>query len=300
MTAMGKLCEKRKGLEIEVVAKNLEDYLSFSIKVTTASLKRGKNGVPKCEFFRIRFIDTCQFLQNSLEDLVKNLGKDKCDAMKAHFNDNDIEMLARKQVYPYDYMSTWEKFQETRLPPITDFFNILTQSSISEEDYDHAVKVWRRFGLTNLGDYHDLYLKTDVLLLADVFENFRTFAMEMYGLDPVHYITLPSYGMDAMLRMTGACLELLTDPDMYGFFEEGIRGGISLISHRYARANNKYLDDYDPSKRSSYISYLDVNNLYGNAMTEMLPYSGFQWMAKEELDTLDVNAIGGDRLRAQG
>jgi hypothetical protein len=141
-----------------------------------------------------------------------------------------------------------------------------------------------------MGEYHDLYLKTDVLLLADVFEEFRRFAQDTYLLDPCHYLTLPSYAWDACLRYTGAKLELLQDPNMYTFFENGIRGGVSMISHRFARANNKYLPDYDPNAPSSYIIYLDANNLYGKAMIEALPMKDFQWT-----DAVDWLAQGDDQ-----
>ena len=203
MKALSKRCVGRPGFEIDVIAKNLEDYLSFSIKVTVQNPKRKSDGTLVREYYRIRFIDSFQFLSSSLEKLVSALDKGDFAALRKHFTDEDITHLTRKQVYPYDYMSCWEKFEETKLPQKKDFYNILTKSHISTEDYEHAVAIWNKFNLKNLGEYHDLYLKTDVLLLADVFERFRTFGLKTYSLDPAHYITLPSYAQDAMLKMTG-------------------------------------------------------------------------------------------------
>ena len=145
-------------------------------------------------------------------------------------------------------------------------------------DYAHAQKVWETFGIENMGQYHDLYLKSDVLLLADIFENFREQYLHTYGLDPAHYVSLPSSSWDAMLKMTGVRLDLLSDVDMLNFIEKGMRGGISTITHRYALANNKYMKNYDPEKESSYIPYLDANNLYGWAMSQKLPTGDFRWI----------------------
>ena len=129
-----------------------------------------------------------------------------------------------------------------------------------------------------MGEYHDLYLKTDILLLVDVFENFRKTCLTYYKLDPLHYLTSPGLAWDAMLKMTKINLELITDIDMQLFIEKGLRGGISYIAHRHAEANNKYMKNYDPSKVSCYIPYLDANNLYGWAMSQPLPYRNFRWV----------------------
>ena len=149
-------------------------------------------------------------------------------------------------------------------------------TNISDEDYDHAERgVPRNFGMRNMGEYHDLYLKTVVLQLADVFEDFWRFAMEKYGLDPCHYLTLPSLAWDAALKYTDVRLDLLMDIDQYLFCEAGIRGGISQITHRYAKANNPYIPTYDPSGKRYYIMYWDANNLYGQAMSQPMPVSDF-------------------------
>ena len=128
-----------------------------------------------------------------------------------------------------------------------------------------------------MGEYHDLYLKSDILLITDVFENFRKTCLTHYRLDPCHYVSSPGLAWDAMLQMTKINLDLITDTDMQLFIEKGIRGGISYIAHRYAEANNKYMENYNPKIESSYIMYLDANNLYDWAMSKPLPYSNFRW-----------------------
>ena len=149
---------------------------------------------------------------------------------------------------------------------------------ISDEDYQHALNVWNTFNCQTLQDYHYLYLKTDVLLLADVFENFRITCLKYYKLDPCHYYTAPGLAWEACFKETKQELQLLTDYDMLMMFEKGIRGGISHISKRYAEANNKYMKDFDKTKPSTFIQYLDANNLYGWAMTQKLPTRGFKWI----------------------
>ena len=143
--------------------------------------------------------------------------------------------------------------------------------------------------MKNMGDYHNHYLKKDVLLLADVFEKFIDTCLKFYGLDPCHYFSSPGLSWDAMLKMTGVKLEKISDIDKYLFIEKGLRGGISYIAKRYAKANNKYMNDYDPKKQSTFISYLDMNNLYGWAMSEYLPCGRIKWL--KNIDKFDVMSI---------
>ena len=142
----------------------------------------------------------------------------------------------------------------------------------------HGQKVWEAFEIKNLGEYHDLYVQCDTLLLADVFENFREKCIEIYELDPAYFVSAPGLAWQACLKTTGVRLELLTNYHMFMMVEEGIRGGICQAIYRYARANNKHMNNYDKRKITSYLTYLDVNNLYGWAMSQKLPVGGFKWV----------------------
>ena len=246
----------------------------------------------------LRFIDSLAFMNCSLENLVKNLkasGMENFQNLRKEFpHVESQELLTRKGVYPYDYMDGTDRFTETQLPEKDKFYSQLADEHITDSDYLHAQKVWTHWNMNTMGEYHDLYLRTDVLLLADIFENFRGTCLKNYSLDPCHYLTAPGLSWDACLRKSGITLELLSDPDMHLMIEKGIRGGISTITHRHAKANNKYLHDYDPAKESSYIVYLDANNLYGWAMSQYLPTGEFRWLAKEEAAGLDVTSIPDD------
>ena len=184
-------------------------------------------------------------------------------------------MLLRKGVHPYEYMDSWEKFKEKSLPSKKDLYSNLNMENIEDIDYRHGNNVFKRFKLKNLGEYHDLYIQSDTLLLTDVFENFRNMWLKVYELDPAHFLSLPGLAWQACLKKTSIELELLTDYDMLLMVEEGIRAGICHSIHRHAKASNKYMKNYDESKESSYIQYLGANNLYGWAMSQKLPVNDF-------------------------
>ncbi|XP_068685106.1 uncharacterized protein [Montipora foliosa] len=196
--------------------------------------------------------------------------------------------MSQKGVYPYDFMDSFDKFNE-KLPPKEEFYSILNDEDITDDQYKHAQNVWNTFDLKNMGEYHDLYLKSDILLLADVFENFRKTCLQYYKLDPCHYFTSPGLSWDAMLKMTDIKLELMTDIDMFQFIEKGMRGGISYIANRYGKANNKYMKTYDEKAPSKYIMYLDANNLYGWAMSQYLPTGGFRWMTEKQINNINLS-----------
>ena len=175
-------------------------------------------------------------------------------------------------------MDNWNKFSEDKLPKKDKFHSKLNMSDVSDKDYDHARKVWKEFEIKNMGEYHDLYLLTDTLLLANVFESFRSVCMDNYGLDPAHFYTAPGLAWKACLKKTGIVLELLQDNDMLLMFEQGIRGGITQAVHKHASANNPYMEEYDKDKETNYLQYLDANNLYGWAMSQPLPTGDFRWI----------------------
>ena len=224
-------------------------------------------------------------MSTSLSKLVDNLPKTAFQNMEKYYTREKLDLIKRKGVYPYEYMDSIERFKETSLPPKESFYSSLNNEHISDEDYEHTKKVWNAFGMESLKDYHELYNKTDTLLLADVFENFRNICMSNYGLDPAHYYTSPGLAWDACLKITKIKLELLSDVDMLLMIEKGIRGGVSMVSKRFTKANNKYMGvKFDREKISRFIQYLDANNLYGLAMLMKLPTHGFKWMNKRELN----------------
>ena len=200
-------------------------------------------------------------------------------------------MLLRKGVYPYEYMDSWKKFDETPLPPKKDFYSNLNLEDISNEDYAHAQKVFEVFKIKNLGEYHDLYVQSDTLLLADVYENFGNMCLEKYQLDPVYFVSVPGLAWQTCFKKTGVTLELLTDIDMLLMIEKETRGGICQATYRYAKANNKYMKNYNKNIESSYVQYLDANNLYGWVMSQKFPVNGFKWVKQEELSKFNEDVI---------
>ena len=236
-------------------------------------------------------------MASSLDSLVGNLAKsglEKLKETKKEFGDK-FELLSRKEIYPYENMSGIEKFKENMLPPKEKLYSKLNDCGVSDDDYEYAQIVWKELGVKNMGEYRDLYLKSDVLLLADVFEEFRNVCMENYSLDPAWYYTSPGLSWDALLKLSKIILELLSDVDMLLMFEKGIRGRIAMIPNRYGKSNNKYMGEkYDPNKSTKFIVYLDANNLYGWAMMKPLPIGGFKWMTEDEKHPLHIG--GGFRI----
>ncbi|GBL73886.1 hypothetical protein AVEN_230832-1 [Araneus ventricosus] len=189
----------------------------------------------------------------------------------------------RKWCFPYDYVTNIGILDETCLPPKESFCNRPNEDQISQDEYEHAKKVWNAFNLRTLGDYSDLYFKTDVLLLSDIFRNVY---IKTYNLDPAWYYTAPGLSWDAMLKFTQVRIEFLNDYDMYLFVGKGIRGGVSQCSNRYAKANNKYVQDYDKTKHQNYLLCMDANNVYGWAMSQPLPLKNFKM-----IDSIDIAKI---------
>ena len=265
--------------KINVIPHNMEKYMAFML---------GNN---------LAFIDSLQFMNQSLANLVKNLPEEAFHYTKQVFKDDKFKLMKQKGVYPYDYMNSFEKFNETKLPSQNDFFSQMNNQHITDEEYNHAQTVWDTFELKTMGEYHDLYLQSDVLLLADVFENFRKTCLEYYRLDPCHYFTSPGLSWDAMLKMTEVNLELITDVDMYQFVEKGMRGGISYIANRYGKANNKYMQNWNSNEASKYLMYLDANNLYGWAMSQYLPTGNFKWLTEKQINQINWSNINAEKKK---
>ena len=268
--------------KIDCIPCNEEKYISFTKEIIVDKFINEEKKEVEVKR-KIRFIDSFKFMATSLDSLVKNLPKESFKNLKEFYEGKQLDLIKRKGFFPYDWFDNFGKLSSTSLPPKEAFHSILNDSEISEEDYIHAQNVWKTFNMKTMRDYHDLYLKSDVLLLSDVFENFRDVCLDNYRLDPIFYYTAPGLAWDACLKITKVELELLHDYEMLMMVEKGIRGGVSMISTRYGKANNPYMKDYDPDQPNKFISYLDANNLYGWAMCKPLPTKGFRWMNKEEL-----------------
>ena len=251
-----------------VIAKNTEDYISFSIKVEVDKYV-DKEGNERTKEMELRFIDSIKFMSSSLDSLVNNLARGGHEFWGfENYNCCQRELLIRKGIYPYEYMDSWDKFKEASLPRIEKFYSNLHMSGVSDRDYEHACRVWRKFGIRNMGEYHDLYLRTDVVLLANVFESFRRVCLENYGLNPSHFYTAPGLAWKACLKKTGVRLELLLDPDMLLMFERGIRGGITQSVHRWAAANNPYMgSEYDKvNQLNTYNTWMPTISMDGQCL----------------------------------
>ena len=272
-----KLSNKKK---IDVIAQNSEKFInigfdSLSVKDSfsfiTASLDK--------------LVSMTKYDNTDEKDRRKWVLRDNWQSNFRYSSKNDIiktekclDLLTEKGVYPYDYMNSFDKFNDEHLPSKEQFYSRLTEEDITNDDYNKAKQIWKHFDIKNMGEYHDLYLKTDVLLLTDAFENFRDMCLSYYGLDPVYYYTLPNFAFDAMLKLTGIEIDLVYDQEMYEMIEAGLRGGMTQTTCKKVEANNKYMgSDYEKNKASSYINYLDANNLYGLSMIQKLPYRSLKW-----------------------
>nr|WP_253308703.1 DNA polymerase [Rickettsia endosymbiont of Ceutorhynchus assimilis] len=272
------IANRMKG-SIDLLPITKEKYISFTKHIDEYPVQ-------------FRFIDSFRFMSSSLDKLASYLPEyPNLRYQFAELDEDKIGLLTRKGVMPYDYIDSFDRFEEACLPPIEAFYNTLNDTPCPRKLYQRAKQVWSNFNCQDLGEYVDLYMKTDILLLADVFEQFRSSCLKTYELDPAHYYTLPGFTWDAMLKYTGREIELITDQDMFLFVERGIRGGLSQVcSKRQAQANNKYMPNYDSDKKESYLMYFDINNQYGWAMSQHLPYGGFEWT-----DTnIDVTSIIDD------
>ena len=275
---------------IDCIPNNEERYISFSKTIKTGEYLNKKRET-KNKYFKIIFKDSMKFMLSSMEALVGNLPNDGFKNLEKHFTPEKVKLLKQKGFFPYDYMDKLEKLKDNKPPPQKAFYSKLSGKGINKSCYGHVLNVWKTWNMKTLKDYLKLYNISDVLLLADVFENFRDLCLKNYGLDPVHYYTAPGLAWEAMLKMTNINLELLSNVDMLLMIEKGIRGGISMISNRYGKANNKYMKDFFKTELSKHLIYVDANNLYGGGMSEKLPTHGFKWLSNKEIKNLYNNQI---------
>lgn len=290
---------------VPVVFHNLKGYDSHII-ITSLSKRNVQKDIycipqPGEKFLSLsfngyQFIDSNAFLQSSLDKLSQLLSKNGDDLSKLIHtrrgfenvisprlnlmpNEELFAMIAKKGTYPYDYMDSFARFEETKLPEKSAFYSKLNESHITDDDYEHALRVFDRFELDNLGQYHDVYLMLDVLLLTDVFESFRDTTFSDIGLDPARFVSLPGLGKESNLRKHPNIIDCngIERPfevklfeekqgDMHLFCKNAIRGGISLISGRLLKGNDMYQ-----------IVYVDANNLYGWAMSQWIPTGDYRW-----------------------
>ena len=233
----------------ESLGENTEKYITFSVpikKVINDENDDNEESKPKEITYKIKFIDSCRFMQDSLSNLVDNLSELKNreipnETLIERFHntyqlsDNDFskfKLLLRKGIYPYEYMDSWKEFEKESLPGKEYFYSELNKEHISDEDYAHAHEVWNTFNIRNLGEYHDLYVQLDTALLADVLESFRDKCFEIYKLDPAYFLTAAGLAWRPCLKKTEVELELLTDNNMLVMFEKGIRGGMCQATYR--------------------------------------------------------------------
>ena len=267
-----------KGYDGHLIMKELSNF-DVSIDVIPCGLEKYIAFIVNRWFV---FIDSMQFMNSSLDALVGNLGSNDFKCLSKVFGDDEqFELVKCKGVYPYEWVDGFDKFDWSCLPSKECFFSSLKGKGIGDKGYDRTCKVWNAFGMKIFGEYHDLYLKCDVLLLCAVFE---TFIDSCFRLDPCHYFSSPGLAWDPMLKMSGVRLRLIDDVDTHLFIEKGVRGGICYIAKRYCRANNKFVKGYDSSLEKS----------CGAAMLEYLPYDEFEWLSDDEIDSIDFNGVSAE------
>lgn len=287
--------EEGNPVKISCIPTTIEKYLSLSLKWKSGEFTPRNSERSISLFTEIRFIDSLQFLNRSLcllmaklKDGVKcendisrlfyHLRSTLCQMNKGHL----IKLAMRKQVFPHDYITSIEVLNDTSLPP-KQYFNkgLNSREEISDEEYAHALETWKETKALNIGEYSKFYLVVDVCGLADVYEKFRNDSIQAYGMDPIYYLSLPGFAWGAMFRKTQVKLDILTDHQMFVFYEQSIRGGLTQLTKHYQKADNVYTNPekhVDENDKSRYLFLFDANGLYSWAMTQCLPVGGHKWI----------------------
>ena len=256
-------------------------------KIPFSCLPRNSNNFISIQIGPFIFKDSYLFLKKNLDYLTSTISDEDRISLKQEFGEYNYKLLTKKGIYPYDYFDSKDKYDELQLPKKEKFFDKLNNKNISNEDYKHALNVFKTFKCKNLLDYSILYLKTDICHLSDVFQKYSNFAYKTYNLDPRHSYTLPGFSWRSMLKMTKIELELISDSDIYLYLMDCIRG---VVNKKHVIANNIYtrkIHDESSDKKvkkklktndlNKFIMYLDANNLYGHSMSKPLPYKNFKW-----------------------
>lgn len=305
------IAHNAKNYDYHLIIKELSKINAKNISIIPTSAEK----YMAISFNNLQFIDSCQFLSESLETLVNNLKSERkkfendekylqylkstfpiftreYEILNTEFMEREnvalesdcFYMLLQKGIFPYSFMTGFDKLEHGK-PSQADFFDQLSKQEIDDKEYKFFCDVWDKFKIKNMKEYTELYNKCDVALLADVFENFRNVCLTYYNMDPCHFFTLPGFSWQSMLRMTKIKIDSFNSEqlDMYLMIEKSKRGGVSSIQHRYARANNKYIRGDEIARTDdNYLMYLDANNLYGWAMSQFLPFRDYKWCNPEE------------------
>ena len=265
-----------KGYDSHLIFKDLS---TFNCKISVIP-----NGLEKYMSFTLNqdliFTDSMLFMNSSLNKFVKNLSDKDFKYLSEEFSGEKLELVKQKGICPYEYFSSFKKFKESKLPDIDKFFSSLKDCGISEKENQRVCNLWKVLKIKNLGEYHDLYLKTDVLLLCDVFEKFVSLCLSYYNLDPCYYFSSLGLSWDAMLKMTGIQLEKINNIDVHLLFEKGMRGSVSYISKRYRKSDEN--------------TVLGCNNLYGWGMIQNLPCGGFKFLSEKEVNSFGLDSASSN------
>lgn len=299
-------------ISIDAIPISAKKFISLSFKIWGTPLSKQNPKQYYAPKLIIRFLDSACFMNSSLDSLSGLLTKEEkhfiMDLVKG--DENKFNLLQKKGSFPYSWCDSVEKLDQTQLPPVEDWVNSLkygktrfeecseSQQKEMRDMLEHSKQIWKEFQCKTIFDFQNVYMRNDTYLLACVFEQFISMIVDKFGLDPCHYLTLPSLGLDAMLKFTNAKIELFQEDkhDMYLQLEDRVGGIATAGGLYYAKANNKYLHDYDESKPSSYILNFDAVSLYGTAMRKKLPYDGFKY---EDVGTFDLEKafenVDGDK-----
>jgi len=259
---------------VSITPSTTDKYLSIKVShYTTGHIKNFK------------FIDSRLFYAGgaSLSALSKSLKPEDFIIYNRYIPDIDKS----KGAFPYTWLDSINKCDEKALPDINAYFNDLTNTPLSKEEYEYELQIFNNYCDT-FKDYLLLYLKRDVLLLADIFNTYIRNNIKNFGIDPTNYITVSSYGYDMMKSLIPYDYIETFDNDNFDIIadlKKNIRGGLTMAVNRYAKANNKYMSSYNPNEESSFIQYLDANSLYPTAMSMRIPYKDY--IKYDDIETIN-------------